>query len=58
MKLLVMVGFATAVTLVGCAQTGAGSSDQRVTVTVLAAASLKDVFTTLKQFEAANPPLS
>lgn len=56
MKLLVMAGLAAALTLVGCAQTGAGSSAQKVPVTVLAAASLTDVFEELKpQFEAANP---
>ncbi|MGH3824770.1 MAG: molybdate ABC transporter substrate-binding protein [Pseudonocardiaceae bacterium] len=52
MKLLVVVGFAVALALVGCA----GTPSDRVPVTVLAAASLHDVFTKLEpQFEAANP---
>jgi len=53
-KMLVVAGLA--VTLVGSGETGAGSSEHKVPVTVLAAASLTDVFTALKpQFEAANP---
>jgi len=68
MKRLVVVGLATALVLVGCggAQTQQGAQTQgaqtqhnapaRVPVTVLAAASLTDVFTRLTpQFEAANP---
>ncbi|MGH3753614.1 MAG: molybdate ABC transporter substrate-binding protein [Pseudonocardiaceae bacterium] len=60
MKRLVMVALAAGLALAGCgagdtAQTGSGTQ-QRVTVTVLAAASLTDVFTKLEpQFEAANP---
>ncbi len=58
MKRWVMVGLAAGLALAGCGgaeQTGPGAQ-QRVTVTVLAAASLTDVFTTLEpQFEAANP---
>jgi molybdate transport system substrate-binding protein len=63
MKRWVVVGLATALALVGCggAHTQQGAQTQhkapaRVPVTVLAAASLTDVFTTLTpQFEAANP---
>ena len=57
MKRLMVVVLATALALVGCggAQTEQGAP-ARVPVTVLAAASLTDVFTTLTpQFEAANP---
>ncbi len=60
MKRLVMVALAAGLALAGCgagdtANTGP-SAPARVPVTVLAAASLNDVFTKLKpQFEAANP---
>ncbi|MGH3864820.1 MAG: molybdate ABC transporter substrate-binding protein [Pseudonocardiaceae bacterium] len=57
MKRLVTVALAAGLALAGCggAQVGQGSP-ARVPVTVLAAASLRGVFTTLKpQFEAANP---
>jgi molybdate transport system substrate-binding protein len=56
-KRVVLVGLAAGLALAGCggAQTGP-SAQVRVPVTVLAAASLTDVFTTLEQrFEAANP---
>ena len=57
MKRLTTVVLATGLAVAGC---GGGqpatSGQQRVPVTVLAAASLTDVFTKLKpQFEAANP---
>lgn len=57
MKRLVTVGLATALALAGCASAQSGqSASARVPVTVLAAASLTNVFTALKpQFEAANP---
>ena len=54
MKRVVLVGLAAGLALAGCggAQTGP-SAQVRVPVTVLAAASLTDVFTTLEQqFEA------
>ena len=54
---LIIIAVAVGVLLAGCggAQTAAPSA-QRVPVTVLAAASLQDVFTQLKpRFEAANP---
>jgi molybdate transport system substrate-binding protein len=52
MKQLVIAALAAALALVGCAGTPSG----KVPVTVLAAASLQDVFTKLEpQFEAANP---
>ncbi|HSL07537.1 MAG TPA: molybdate ABC transporter substrate-binding protein [Pseudonocardiaceae bacterium] len=60
MKRVVLVVLAAGLALAGCgadgtAQPGPGAPD-RVAVTVLAAASLTDVFTTLEQqFEAANP---
>jgi molybdate transport system substrate-binding protein len=57
MKRLMTVGIAAGLALAGCggAQTEQPAAE-RVPVTVLAAASLKGVFTTLKpQFEAANP---
>jgi molybdate transport system substrate-binding protein len=55
MRRLVFVCLAAGLALVGCAQ-GGPAAPPRVPVTVLAAASLKDVFTKLKpQFEAANP---
>lgn len=57
MKRLVIAGLAVGLALAGCGggQSGAGAA-QRVPVTVLAAASLQDVFTKLEpQFEAANP---
>lgn len=57
MKRVVLVGLAAGLALAGCggAQTGSGAQ-QRVPVTVLAAASLTDVFTKVEsRFEAANP---
>lgn len=51
MKRSVIVGLAAGLALAGC-----GGAQERVPVTVLAGASLRDVFTTLEQqFEAANP---
>ncbi|MGH3777848.1 MAG: molybdate ABC transporter substrate-binding protein [Pseudonocardiaceae bacterium] len=58
MKRLVMVGMAAGLALAGCGadDTAEPGAQERATVTVLAAASLTDVFTTLEpQFEAANP---
>jgi molybdate transport system substrate-binding protein len=57
MKRLVLAGLAAGLALAGCSGVGSGpSSPERVPVTVLAAASLKSVFTKLEpQFEAANP---
>ncbi|MGQ0717652.1 MAG: molybdate ABC transporter substrate-binding protein [Pseudonocardiales bacterium] len=58
MKRVVVVGLAAGLALAGCGgagQTGPGAPE-RVPVTVLAGASLTDVFTKLEQqFEAANP---
>ncbi|MGH3835781.1 MAG: molybdate ABC transporter substrate-binding protein [Pseudonocardiaceae bacterium] len=58
MKRLVMVGLAAGLALAGCGtdDTAGPGAQERVAVTVLAAASLTDVFTALEQqFEAANP---
>jgi molybdate transport system substrate-binding protein len=57
MKRLVTVGLAIGLVLAGCGGSQNGqSTPARVPVTVLAAASLQDVFTKLKpQFEAAHP---
>ncbi|MDQ4009425.1 MAG: molybdate ABC transporter substrate-binding protein [Actinomycetota bacterium] len=60
MKRLVMVGLAAGLALAGCGGGGAEQTrpgaQERVPVTVLAAASLTDVFTKLEPaFEAANP---
>jgi molybdate transport system substrate-binding protein len=57
MKRLVTAAFATGLALAGCGSAGSGASaPDRTPVTVLAAASLKSVFTKLEpQFEAANP---
>ena len=58
MKRVVLVGLAAGLALAGCGgaeQVGPGAQ-QRVTVTVLAAASLTDVFNKVEpRFEAANP---
>jgi molybdate transport system substrate-binding protein len=56
MKQKVITYLAAALALAGCAQTQTGTpSAEKIPVTVLAAASLKDVFTKLEpQFEAAN----
>lgn len=57
MKRLVIAALAAGLVLAGCGGAGSGASGpERVPVTVLAAASLKSVFTKLEpQFEAANP---
>lgn len=58
MKRLVVVGLAAGLALAGCGadDTAQPGAQERVAVTVLAGASLTDVFTTLEQqFEAANP---
>ncbi|MGH3934774.1 MAG: molybdate ABC transporter substrate-binding protein [Pseudonocardiaceae bacterium] len=58
MKRVVMVGLAAGLALAGCggAEQTAPGAQERVPVTVLAAASLTDVFTKLEPaFEAANP---
>ncbi len=55
MKRFVIVGLAAGLALAGCAQAGP-AAPPRVPVTVLAAASLAEVFIALQpQFEAANP---
>ncbi|MGH4009713.1 MAG: molybdate ABC transporter substrate-binding protein [Pseudonocardiaceae bacterium] len=58
MKRMVMMGLAAGLALAGCAadDTAQPGAQERVTVTVLAAASLTDVFNELEpQFEAVNP---
>jgi molybdate transport system substrate-binding protein len=57
MKRLVIAALAAGLALAGCSGAGSGASGpERMPVTVLAAASLKTVFTKLEpQFEAANP---
>ncbi|MGH3964900.1 MAG: molybdate ABC transporter substrate-binding protein [Pseudonocardiaceae bacterium] len=58
MKRLIMVGLAAGLALAGCGtdDTARPGAQERVPVTVLAAASLTDVFNALEQqFEAANP---